>query len=192
MPTFRPVSRFTSVARSKHAIGMALALVLGACVTTGPAPFSQAALPDAVKVPAGHKVVMETAAAGDITYECRVKSGAAGQFEWVFVGPDAPLKDRSGNAVGRYYGPPATWESKDGSKVTGAQLAVSPAAAGSVPLQLVKANPAVGAGAMQGTSYIQRVNTLGGVAPSAPCVTSSVGQRQIVKYQADYIFWRAV
>ena len=87
--------------------------------------------------------------------------------------------------------PAATWENKDGSKVTGAQLAVSPATPGSIPLQLVKANPASGAGAMQGVTYIQRVATQGGVAPASACTASSQGQKQIVKYQADYIFWRA-
>ena len=166
---------------------------LTACASMGNAPvFSQASLPDAVKVPTGHAVVMETAAAGDITYECRVKAAMPGQFEWVFVGPDAGLKDRSGQVVGRYFGPPATWESKDGSKVTGAQVAVAPASPGSIPLQLVKANPAMGSGAMLGTSYIQRVNTQGGVAPATPCTASATGQKQVVKYQADYIFWRAM
>jgi len=155
------------------------------------APFSQMSLPDAVKVPAGHTVAMETAAAGDITYECRAKKDMAGQFEWVFVGPDAGLKNRSGKIIGKYYGPPATWENNDGSKVSGAQVAVAPAGAGAIPLQLVKANPAMGAGAMQGVAYIQRVNTLGGVAPASACDAATMGQKQVVKYQADYIFWRA-
>jgi Protein of unknown function (DUF3455) len=171
------------------------AFSLTACGTMGGgqmAPFSQTSLPDAVKVPAGHKVVMETVGAGDITYECRAKANMAGQFEWVFVGPDAKLMDRKGAQVGRYFGPPATWESQDGSKITGAQLAVAPAAPGSIPLQLVKANPAMGAGAMQGVTYIQRVATQGGVAPAAACAGSNLGQKQVVKYQADYIFWRAV
>jgi hypothetical protein len=44
-------------------------------------------------------------------------------FEWVFAGPDAKRNDRSGKQVGQYYGPPATWESIDGSKLTGAQVA---------------------------------------------------------------------
>lgn len=151
--------------------------------------FSQAALADAVKVPAGHKVMSETVGAGQITYECRAKAAVAGQFEWVFVGPDATLADRSGKLVGKYYGPPATWESNDGSKLTGAQLAVSPAAAGNIPFQLVKANPAMGAGSMQGVSYIQRVATQGGVAPATPCDASTLAKKSIVKYQADYIFW---
>ena len=173
------------------------ALGLSACGSMGGGqmatmtPYSQAALPDAVKVPAGNRVAMETVGAGDITYECRTKANTADQFEWVFVGPEATLNDRSGKRIGRYFGPPATWESMDGSKVTGAQLAVSPAGAANIPLQLVKANPAMGAGAMQGVTYIQRVATQGGIAPSVACAAFSLGNRQIVKYQADYIFWRA-
>jgi hypothetical protein len=116
----------------------------------------------------------------------------AGQFEWVFVGPDAKLNDRSGKQVGKYYGPPATWESMDGSKLTGAQVAVAPSSAGNIPLQLVKANPAMGAGAMTGVTYIQRVATSGGVAPASVCDASSAGSKQIVRYQADYIFYKAV
>jgi len=93
--------------------------------------------------------------------------------------------------VGRYYGPPATWENSDGSKITGTQLAVSPAAAGSIPLQLVKANPAMGQGAMEGVTYIQRVATKGGVAPATACAADSKGRKEVVDYQADYVFWKA-
>lgn len=167
---------------------------LGACASQSlqPAPFSQAALPEAVKVPASHVVSMETAAAGNITYQCRTKKDMPGQYEWVFVGPEAPLADRSGKLVGKYYGPPATWESNDGSKVTGTQVAVAPNGTGNIPLQLVKANPAMGMGAMQGVAYIQRVATEGGVAPAAPCGQMVEGQKQVVTYRADYIFWRAM
>ena len=175
-------------------IVLAAVMALGACanMNSGMAPYSQASLPDAVKVPAGHVVAMETVGAGDLTYECRVKTGMAGQFEWVFVGPDAKLMNRKGLQIGRYYGPPATWENMDGSKVSGAQVAVAPAASMSdIPVQLVKANPAMGSGAMQGVSYIQRVATKGGVAPSMACGAATLGQKQVVKYQADYIFWRA-
>lgn len=179
----------------KTTLALAATAVLGACASgmqAPPAKFSQAGLPAAVQVPAGHKVAMETVGVGQITYECRAKKDLAGQFEWVFVGPDASLMDRAGRQVGRYYGPPATWESNDGSKLTGAQLAVAPAAAGSIPLQLVKANPATGMGAMQGVTYIQRVATQGGVAPAMACDAASLGSKQVVKYQADYILWKAV
>lgn len=169
--------------------------LLGACAMPGPADtmampaFSQSALPAAVQVPAGHKVAMETVGAGKITYECQAKADLPGQHAWVFVGPDATLTDRRMKKVGTYFGPPATWASEDGSKVTGKQLAVAPGAPGSIPMQLVKADPASGMGAMQGVSYIQRVATQGGVAPKEPCDASTVGRRQVVSYQADYIFW---
>ena len=176
-------------------LGAAAAVsLLAACGSMKPmAPtFSQAALPDAVKVPIGNQVALESVGVGEITYECREKAAAAGQFEWVFVGPSAVLNDRAGKAIGTYYGPPATWAALDGSKLTGIQLAVAPSGAGNIPLQLVKANPAMGAGAMSGVSYIQRVDTRGGVAPAAACTADSKGKKEIVKYEAGYIFWKAM
>lgn len=168
------------------------ALVLGACTTTPMgSSYSQDTLPEGIRVPAGHAVAWETVGSGDITYECRDKAGASGQTEWVFVGPKAVLKDRAGSVVGSYYGPPATWEASDGSRLTGTQLAVAPAGAGNLPYQLVKANPAMGSGAMTGVTYIQRVALTGGVAPASGCSMMTKGQRQTVQYQADYIFWKA-
>ena len=174
------------------AVLAASTVLLTACGTMqgGGSTFSQTNLPDAVKVPAGQKAFMETVGVGELTYECREKQQGAGQFEWTFVGPVATLNDRSGRAVGKYYGPPATWESMDGSKVTGTQVAISPAAPGSIPLQLVKANPATGSGAMSGVSHIQRVATKGGGAPATACDANAKGRRQVVPYQADYIFYR--
>lgn len=164
---------------------------LAACAGPSPRPHDQAMLPAAVQVPAGHRVALETVGQGSIAYECRAKAAAPADSEWVFVGPDARLVDRRGQAVGRYWGPPATWEHADGSKVTATQVAVAPAAAGSIPLQLVKANPAMGSGAMTGVTYIQRVATRGGVAPAAPCTTANRGAKEVVPYRADYIFYKA-
>lgn len=186
MPTIR--TSLTTLAL----LGTAAALTACGSMSSPAAPaFNQSSLPAAVQVPAGQRIAMETVGAGDITYECRAKKDMPSAFEWVFVGPDAKLMDRSGKEVGRYYGPPATWESNDGSKVTATQLAVAPASAGNIPLQLVKANPAMGMGAMQGVTYIQRVATQGGVAPAAACTAANAGQKQVVKYQADYIIWKA-
>ena len=127
---------------------LTLAALVAACGSApmAPAMYSQTALPAAVQVPAGHRVALETVGAGDITYECREKTNAAGQYEWVFAGPNAALMDRQGRSIGRYFGPPATWATSDGSALTGTQLAVAPAGDGNIPLQLVKANPATGQG----------------------------------------------
>jgi hypothetical protein len=169
--------------------------LLSACGSMGAHPhasaYSQQGLPPTIQVPTGNKVAWETVGKGSVTYECRDKAGMAGQTEWVFAGPDAVLSTRDGKAMGKYYGPPATWEAMDGSKVTGTQLAVAPAGTGNLPFQLVKANPAMGSGAMTGVTYIQRVALAGGVAPASGCSVNTKGQRQTVQYQADYIFWKA-
>ncbi len=165
------------------------AAALGACATSPMMKsVDNAALPEAVRVPAGQKQTMSTWATGEITYECREKAGMAGAHEWVFVGPVATLYGADKKTVGKYYAGP-TWEAADGSKVTGKQVAVAPATPGSIPLQLVKADPAMGAGAMTGVSYIQRLNTKGGVAPAMACDAMGKGKRQVVAYEADYVFY---
>lgn len=167
----------------------AAAALLSACVSSPPMmKVDNAALPEAVRVPAGQKVVMTTTGVGELTYECREKKDLAGQFEWAFVGPVATLLGADRKAVGKYYAGP-TWEAADGSKVTGKQVAVAPSGAGNIPLQLVKAEPTMGSGAMTGVSYIQRLNTQGGVAPTLACDAARKGQRQVVAYQADYVFY---
>jgi hypothetical protein len=82
----------------------------------------------------------------------------------------------------------------DGSKVTATQVAVAPGGDGNIPHQLVKANPAspaMGSGMMSGVTFIQRVATRGGVAPAAACSAANRGAAQMVRYQADYLFWKA-
>ena len=156
-------------------------------------PLSAAAqmadLPEPVRVPPGHQMAMKAVGVGELTYECRAKPADAMAFEWAFVGPVAKLLDGTNKEIGKYYAGP-TWEAMDGSKVTGKQVAVAPAAPGSIPLQLVKAEPTMGAGAMAGITYIQRVNTRGGVAPGKPCTAATSGMQEQVPYQADYVFYR--
>lgn len=177
---------------AKRVLGIVSNTLAATCLlVTIPAAYAQTDLPDSIKVPDGHKVALETVGVGEITYECRDKANAAGQTEWTFVGPKAVLNDRSGKQVGTYFGPPATWQAKDGSKITGTQLAVAPTGTGDLPYQLVKANPAEGKGAMSNVSYIQRVAVKGGVAPMTACTAANKGEREVVKYQADYIFWAA-
>ena len=105
-------------------------------------PVHNDSLPEAVRAPAGTMQTMFTIGTGELTYECREKKDMAGMFEWGVVGPVATLKTKAGEVVGKYYAGP-TWESVDGSKVTGKQVAVAPNGAGNIPMQLVKADPAV-------------------------------------------------
>jgi hypothetical protein len=146
--------------------------------------------PEAVRAPAGHRIAWDTVGVGEITYECREKKDAMGQYEWAFVAPVATLYDMQKKAVGKYYAGP-TWEANDGSKVTGKQVAVAPSPAPkSIPLQLVKAEPAMGAGALNGVTYIQRLDTKMGVAPATACDASAKGRQEKVGYEARYVFYR--
>ena len=168
-------------------------LVLPIACLVATSVFAQsdpAAAPEPVRVPAGHRIAMDTWGVGEITYECREKKDAVGQFEWTFVAPVATLYDQQKKAIGKYYAGP-TWESNDGSKVTGKQVAVAPApAAKSIPLQLVKADPAMGSGAMTGVTYIQRLDTKAGIAPATTCDASAKGKQEKVAYEARYVFYR--
>lgn len=168
-----------------------LALVIAGCSSMPMMPVvDQSTLAEPVRVPAGNTAALLLVGKGEITYECRAKADQPGQFAWAFVAPVAELSDPAGKPAGRYYAGP-TWEANDGSKVTGKQVATAPAGAGNIPLQLVKAESQPGNALLGGITYIQRLNTRQGVAPSSPCDATTAGQRQNVKYQADYLFHRA-
>jgi hypothetical protein len=130
-----------STPRALLALAAAPAL-LAACASTpmmmADPRVDNAALPEAVRVPAGEMQKLWTRGAGEITYECRevVQNGVQmpGQFAWAFVVPKADLTDANGKMIGKYYGGP-TWEHMDGSKLTGKQVAVAPAQPGNIPLQ---------------------------------------------------------
>jgi hypothetical protein len=143
-----------------------------------------------VTPPVDHKPAFTLSATGDLSYECKAVADKPGTFAWTFAGPNATLWDAGKNAAGRYYAGP-TWESADGSKVTGTQVAVAPGSAGAIPLQLVQATTATGDGMMAGVTYVQRVNTVGGIAPVTPaCAGANVGARTTVPYSADYVFFK--
>jgi hypothetical protein len=48
-----------------------------------------------------------------------------------------------------------------------------------------------GGRALAATTFIQRLNTSGGTAPSTGCTPSDVGKRAFVPYTADYFFYSA-
>ena len=149
-----------------------------------------AQVPAEVTPPAGNIAAITLIGVGMLAYECKAVADKPGTFAWTFAGPDAKLLDANKKEVGKYYAGP-TWESADGSKVTGKQLAVSPGAAGAIPLQLVQAAPSTGNGAMSDVTYIQRLKTVGGVAPATPpCAVANVGAKTTVGYQADYVFFK--
>ncbi len=177
----------------KLAIVAGAAVLMTACVNPPVArTYSQDKLAEAVRVPTGNTVVLETTAVGTLNYECRANPATAGVPSWTLVSPSAILYDRSGRQIGNYSGPPATWTLADGSSVVGAQLAVAPVVGAiHLPLQLSKGTPGAASGMLKDVTFIQRVNTKNGLDFVSACTSADLGAKVTRPYQADYIFWKA-
>lgn len=168
-----------------HTIAILIGLAAGASQAQQ-APL--VAVPDPLKGSAAETVIMVVPARGVQIYECRSKRDPAGSYEWGFVAPEAELLDAKGSRIGKHYGGP-TWEAIDGSKLTGALKARADAPlAGSIPWLLLTATPSGPKGAFSGVTSIQRVNTVGGVAPIVSCTQANSGQAARMPYTADYYF----
>ena len=168
------------------ALGSAL---LAACAAPTGTVGKPDDVPAAIAVPSGHTLALTLKGNGLQNYECRVKADAAGGYDWVFVAPEAALRDKDA-IVGRHYAGP-TWEYGDGSKVAGKVLAnVAAPTAGNIPWLLLQGTASPAPGRLAGTTYVQRVNTTGGVAPSDVCNASTAGTKKDVRYSADYLFYK--
>lgn len=141
---------------------------------------------DSLQVRLGNKAFFRTYALGVQVY--RWNGGS-----WDFVAPVANLYTDSNyrSEVGFHYAGP-TWESDGGSKVIAARVpgtGCSPDPTTAIPWLLLKAVSTDGSGVFQLVTYIQRVNTVGGLAPPTP--GSFVGAEARVPYTAEYYFYRS-
>lgn len=146
-------------------------------------------VPAVIQVPEGHKVSYHTYAEGVQVYVCQ--EAAPGVYAWVFKAPVATLYANAGfngNGVGIHYAGPV-WESKSGSKVKAARvdgISIDPQ---SIPWLLLKAVTTEGPGIFENTTYIQRINTVGGNAPAEGATAATVGQEIQIPYTAEYYFY---
>ncbi len=144
-----------------------LATIVAGCAssTVGTNPL----VPENLKVPAGQTLSLVSPATGVQLYECGAIKTEPPRFEWVFKAPEAELFDLSGKKIGKHYAGP-TWESNDGSKVTGEVKARDDGpAATAIPWLLLAAKSASGNGVFSRTQSIQRLYTVGGKAPAGGC-----------------------
>lgn len=156
--------------------------LIGACSTTP----SASAIPEALQAPAGQRLLEIVAARGVQIYECRAKADSATGTEWAFVAPEAELLDARGQPVGKHYAGPH-WEATDGSRVKGSVKAKADAPqSGAIPWLLLSTQAAGPAGRYAGITSIQRIHTVGGVAPAAACAANELGRQAKVPYTADY------
>ena len=175
-------------------------------------------VPDNIKVPAGNKAFMVGHAVGTQNYVC-VPSGSS--FRFVLFTPEATLFDGDGEQLTTHYFSPnpeepntdprvvsayvirAAWQdSRDASTVWGmVQPGHSSTDAafvepGAIPWLLVTKvgdrDGSTGGDRLSATTFIQRVNTHGGLAPSTGCASlADVGKTAFVPYTTDYYFYKS-
>jgi hypothetical protein len=166
-------------------------------VTPPPAPAN-------IQVPAGNRVFLVGHASGTQNYVC-LPSGSA--VNWTLFTPQATLFDHDRQVTTHFFGPNpdengtvrAVWQhSRDTSTVWGSPIASSSAAPfvapGAIPwllLHVVGARDGpTGGDILTKATFLQRLNTVGGIAPSSGCaVSTDVGKTAFIPYRADYFFY---
>jgi hypothetical protein len=170
-------------------ITVASLAILGGCA--GSPTLTTPNIPAKLNPPAGQVMYLEVAAVGVQIYECTAKAGQADAYEWVFRSPEAVLSDTKQVVIGKHYGGP-TWEGNDGSKVAGTVKERDPGPdASAIPWLLLEAKSNSGTGIFAAAKFVQRVATVGGVAPSKACAAANVKEMARVPYTATYNFYRA-
>ena len=201
----------TSLRRILHA---ASAAVIAAAFTVSLQQPTRAAgdtpppVPAAVQVPAGHKLFFVGHATGTQNYAC-LPAGTGVKF--TLFTPQATLFSDGKQATTHYFSPNpdeggmirATWQhSRDSSTVWGEvkpgnsssdPAFVEPGAIAWLLVTVVGSqNGPTGGDLLSQTTFIQRLNTSGGMAPSTGCSTSDdIGNRAFVPYTTDYFFYKA-
>ncbi|HTQ03639.1 MAG TPA: DUF3455 domain-containing protein [Polyangiaceae bacterium] len=178
------------------------ALLLGACGSVTPeSPEAVSTEADTLKAadvcPAGVPAALAPAAdqtikgkydaVGVQVYMC---NGLAAGPAWTFVAPQANLMKDNGKFVATHFIGP-TWQGNDGSSVVGAKAASATVDATAVPwLLLTATSHATDDGFFEDVTSIQRLATVGGIAPATGCDASHLGAIGQVPYSAEYVFYK--
>jgi hypothetical protein len=165
-------------------------------------------VPDNLKVEAGNKVFLVGHATGTQNYICLPTSSG---FAYSLFTPQATLSgDDQEQIITHFFSPNpsedgtirATWQhSRDTSTVWAALVpdgsSIDPdfVELGAIAWLKLKAvghqDGPTGGDKLSATTFIQRVNTHGGAAPSTGCASSTdIGNKEFVPYTADYVFYK--
>jgi Protein of unknown function (DUF3455) len=190
--------RFACAAAFAAAFTVALPLPARADVTPPKVPHE-------LQVPSGNTAFLKGHGVGTQNYVCApTPTGIA----WTLFTPQATLFDENFNQLTTHFFSPnpfenatvrVTWESSlDTSTVWGKVVQASSdthfVAKDAIAWLLVEKVGAqdgpTGGDTLTATSFIQRLNTSGGVAPATGCSQpSDVGAKAFVPYEADYFFF---
>ncbi len=181
------------VASSIAAAALAASAACARRVDWAPASVCSEAVPPTLAAPAGNELAFELSAEGVQVYKC-LEAGdggmVAGAPAWSFDAPEATLFTRRGVYAGRHGAGP-TWEGRDGSRVVATKVGSATSDRLAIPALLLRATSHPGGGgSMADVTFVQRVATWGGNAPSDGCSADTVGAIARVPYHAVYCFYR--
>lgn len=164
-----------------------IALIASVRADTLEAPL----VPAELALPAGNHLAMEVFADGVQIYTCNAKEDGTG-YEWVFKAPEATLYDTARNAIGT-HGEGPFWEATDGSRVEGkVQAKVASSDPTAIPwLLLATTSTGNFDGRFANTTFIHRLETVAGIAPTDGCDKASMGEEVRIPYTATYYFYEA-
>ena len=165
-------------------MGLSLVACQGDEVTTPTPTPGPGVVPAELAAPAGNAEFLRATGRGVQIYTCQQVGGAAPA--WSLTAPDAVLENASGFVASHGAGP--NWTAPDGSSILGSKLAEVPSPdANSVPWLLVKAETR-GQGLLSNATFVQRLDTAGGVAPASGCSAETLGEETRTAYSATYVF----
>ena len=171
---------------------IALALMVGLAGAAGAKGKADGGkkFPSDLVPPAGSVLLFELGARGVQIYACEAAPNDPAAFAWTFKGPEAELLNARGETVGDHFGGP-TWRGHNGSAVVGAVLkrVDAPNPKKAIPWLLLEAKSHSGSGVFSTITHIQRVDTVGGVAPKKGCDAAHAGDAARVPYTATYAFF---
>jgi hypothetical protein len=149
------------------------------------------AVPANLTPPEGSVLLFKLQAEGVQIYTCEASPDDPSTYVWTFKAPEAELINQDGKVAAYHFAGP-TWEGLDGSEVVGAvvERADSPDAS-SIPWLLLEAKKSSGRGAFSTISYVQRIDTVGGMAPTTGCGAWHIGGEVQQPYEATYAFYYA-
>jgi hypothetical protein len=154
-----------------------------------------AEIPDSLKVPEGNKFVLQTFARGVQIYEVQRSKTDPNVFQWVNIAPSATLylrPDFTNEIIDHSAGP--SWQfTKGPSKgeiVVAKRVQGVTKDATAIQWLLLEAVDALSS-ADNKITYIQRICTRGGLAPTTGADEAHLGQIANIPYTASYLFYTA-
>jgi len=161
-------------------------------------------VPTGLEVDAPNEAFLLGRGVGTQNYICQ-PAASLGRVAWTLFTPQATLFSDEREQLITHFASPnpdeggvvrVTWEdSQDTSTVWAQAIAMATVNSNAIPwvkLQVVGTQDGPNGGkTLSGTTFIQRLNTKGGLAPKTGCDTpKDIGGKRFVPYTADYFFYR--